>query len=650
MDEKLRKIVSITSSCFILLFLLAFLNRTGSLLLFWKEEPSGSITHDSGFGHYAFVRDENLSKLNLPFFLKEDDTYLEPDPLSVNEDITAVIKEYGGGRYQLLPNNDLYLSATDGNPEDHEYSIISPAIIRNRYLLALLVPAALTAAAALFLCVKHKDAGILKTTLRTVTAAFFLMLLIPWNRMIFPGGPLRVGQILFLPILQRNAFFIILFFLTLLASCRFSERSKTLLILSILVTAVSTFWYFVPEWDWFGRRADSAAYLQPYSASSIRTPGYPLFIESVYKLSGNAGLEELRSETEPVRDESLLNGRQTESRGLLSVVRSQKLVLAAAFLILFGVYCRYYDPAWFAFAAQIILCGGFLGTDNSYIMSECLSQAALLAACAALIVTVKKKDPFSYLTLCVLSGIGILIRPANLFLAVPILISFVLLIREKRKLPLPLTGILVFLAISAIPAVNISRHYGIFVWMPTSGYAEIGRAVEIMQPDDPEAFEDPELRDFCSVLLSEKQQAPDTDQNTYVWNIAVPAAESRGYDRITCSPLFNKISRQIFTMHFSEFTASLAGTVRTALERTRLQAGPVPFIAILLLFTLLFALRIREDSLLGMGFVLMHAAHLCISMVNQPERRYIYSTEILCLLGWLLIWINLINRPERDRE
>ena len=46
----------------------------------------------------------------------------------------------------------------------------------------------------------------------------------------------------------------------------------------------------------------------------------------------------------------------------------------------------------------------------------------------------------------------------------------------------------------------------------------------------------------------------------------------------------------------------------------------------------------------------MHAAHLCISMVNQPERRYIYSTEIICLLGWLLIWINLIKHPERDRE
>ena len=78
-----------------MLFLLAALNRTGSLILLWKEEPLGSISHDEGYGHYAFVRDPNIRSLDLPFYLKEDEQIVPLDPLSVNEDITAAIKEIG---------------------------------------------------------------------------------------------------------------------------------------------------------------------------------------------------------------------------------------------------------------------------------------------------------------------------------------------------------------------------------------------------------------------------------------------------------------------------------------------------------------------------------------------------------------------------
>ena len=641
MNGKFIKLFSGTAACFILLFLLAVLNRTGSLLLFWKEEPLGSITHDSGYGYYAFVRDENISKLGLPFFLKEDETILEQAPLSVNEDITASVKEEGAGRYQLLGNNDLYFSALNGTPEDHEYSIISPLIIRNRYLLAVLAVAALSAAAVLFLALKSKDPGPVKTIFRILTAALFLMLLLPWNRLIFPGAPVRIGPLLFKPVLQRNSVFILMLFVLLFISLRLSGKSRGLKTLSVLILLVNTCYYFVPEWNWYGQRADSAAYLQPYTASSIRTPGYPVFIESVYKIRGNEGLQDVRSVTEPVTDESLRNGINTDSRGLLGVVRAQKLVLAAAFLILFLVYARYYDPVWFAFAAQVILCGGFLGVDNSYIMTECLSQAVILLAAAVFLINVREKSRIAYLILCVLSGIGILIRPANIFMVIPILIGALFLIFGKRDLLVPAAGALIFLAVSAIPAVTIYQHYGVFVWMPSSGYVEIARAVELMQPEDVSAFDDPELREFCGDLLELKSQYPDADQNTNMWQVGVAAAEARGYDHITCSPLFSKVSRKIFTLHFREFAASLAETIKTALERTRLQWGPVPFVGFLLLFTLLFAVRFLRTrslgALTGMVFVLMHCAHLCISMVNQPERRYIYSTEILCLIGWLLI-------------
>lgn len=97
-------------------------------------------------------------------------------------------------------------------------------------------------------------------------------------------------------------------------------------------------------------------------------------------------------------------------------------------------------------------------------------------------------------------------------------------------------------------------------------------------------------------------------------------------------------------LHPREFAGSLLNTIKTGLERTRLHAGPVPFAALAAVFTVLFLIRINTDSLAGMILMLMHCAHLLISMMNQPERRYIFSTEILCLLGWLLITLAFLKK------
>ena len=283
-------------------------------------------------------------------------------------------------------------------------------------------------------------------------------------------------------------------------------------------------------------------------------------------------------------------------------------------------------------------------------MTECLSQAVLLLITAFFILIVKEKSGLFFLIVSILSAIAILIRPANIFLVILLFVSAVITLRKQRSILIPVIGCLAFLAMAAIPAVTIYRQYKIFVWMPTSGYVEIARAVDLLEPGDEDAFEDPELRDFCHELLVLKEEYPDADQNTNMWQVGIAAAEKQGYDLISCSPALGKVSRKIFMLHFSKFVSALTGTMKTALERTRLQIGPVPFIAFLLLFTLLFALRISSDSLTGMLLVLLHCSHLCLCMMNQPERRYIYSTEILCLLGWLLILVNLLNGKKKERE
>ncbi len=644
------KLISGIFLFFILLFLAALLNRTGSLFLFWKEEPLGSIEHDSGFGYYAFVRDPNIGELKLPFFLKEDETIVPRGPLSVNEDITASIKEYGRGAYQLLDNGDLYLSASDGNPKAHEYFIISPVIIRNRYLLALFVPAALSAAVILWFLLKYKETGMIKKILRGTVLALFVMLLLPWNELIFPSAPAAVAGIMIKPVLQRNVWFLIFLFAFWILCLCFREKTGVLRLLSILIILCNTVYYFVPEWNYFGVRADSGGYLQKYTASSIRTPGYPKFIEGVYKITGDTGLDELRDAAEEPVDERLLDGTVTDSRGLLNVTRAQKIILAAAFLILFAVFCFWYEPGWFVITAQVILCFGFLGVDNSYIMSECLSQAVLLLAAAALMMIFKAKKMAAFWALCILSGCGILIRPANIFLVIPIFAGCIVLIRVKHALLKLAIGGAVFAILCAIPALTIYLARGIFVWMPTSGYVEMARAVDLMEPGDESTFVEDELREFCLKVLDKKAEYPDGDQNTYMWQVAEASAEEMGYDRISCSLLFGKVSRKIIFMHFNKFLDSFSGTIQTAMERTRLKAGPVPFAGLAVLFLVLFAVRVNTDSLLGFILMLMHCAHLCLSMINQPERRYIYSTEILCLLGWTLILAGLTKTAERKNQ
>ena len=642
-----KLIFTIIAFCFIFLFLCGVLNRTGSLILTWKELPPGGISHDAGFGNFAFLPDENITRLALPVFLLEDGEMLDPGPLSVNEDRTALIKEKGGGSWQVLGNNDLYFSAASGQPEEHEYEVISPRIIRNRYLLALALPALLSAAAVIFYSLKTKNSDVLREISLWLGTAFMLLLLFPWNRAAFPGSPRQMGGFLFKPLLQRNTICILLLAILLTAAVLTNKKTTSLKWLAVLAVLLNTLWYFLPEWNYYGMRADSLGYIRKYDASSIRTPGYPLFISGVYGLSGSEGLETLRAREEPVTDEQLFHSGKTDSRGLINVTRAQKLVLGAAFLVLFAVWCRYYSPLLFLFAAQIILSGGFLGVDNSYIMTECLSQALTLLFTAMLLVVIKERLPWAYVLMCLLGGAAVLVRPANIILALPLLVCVIILFRHRRGLWFPLGGFAVFAALCAIPALIIFLQYRIFVWMPSSGYVDIARAIRIMEPGDEALFADPESHAFAVKLLEKKQELGDADQSTYTFEAALPAAEALGYDRITCSPLFSRVSRKIFLTHPGAFADSLAGEIRTALERTRLKLGPASFPILLAIFTITALLRISTESLTGLGLAALHCIHLCLSMINQPERRYIYSTEIICLIGWLLICVSVFRTLQK---
>ena len=649
---------NISRVLFVVLFcvtLLCVLNRTGSLILTWKELPIGDITHDSGNGYYAFIPDENISKLNLPIFLVEDGEVLQNPPLSVNEDRTAEIKINGGGSYTVYSNNDLYFSASDNDPESHEYSVLVPEVIRMRWLLILLfITAGLDGTLVLLERKNWKDLGRLAVYPAVMVLA---LLLIPWNTL---GVPANIAGIRFMPVFQRNVTAYVIIAAAAAALLVLRKDEKWVNVLAAVLIAVNLVYYFVPEWNYFGLRTDSFSYIEHHTASSIRTIGYPAFIEAV---NDEEDLDAIRGEFgEELYDEypeKLVDGTAVESHGLLKTVRVQKIVLAAAFLLVSAalMYAAGWAPC--LFFAELVLCGGFLGVDNSYIMSECLSQAVMLAAAACFIVFAKDKKIWEYLLGSVLAAAAVLVRPSNIILFALVLFGAVILILKKEirgRIVTVVAGIVLYFVIAAIPAAEIYAEYGRFLWMPVSSYAEMGRALSLMDENDKSLFTDEETSFYVDEVLKAKDAfAAEHDvieQNDYVWNIAVDTAEKMGYDRIECSWLFAKVSRPVIKAHFSEFVDAVKDSFLTGIAKTRLKVeGLCSYPTLILLaLGLLFWLGKDAGSILGILFVVLHNANELLSAVNQPEKRYIFHSEILFILGLMLILKDLPGIRSENRD
>ncbi len=655
MNKFLRKIIHVLFVVFFCVTTLCILNRSGSLILTWKELPINSVTHDAGYGYYAFLSDENVSALDLPVFLVEDGKPLVNEPLSVNEDRVADIKNNGGGSYTVLENNDLYFSASDNDPEQHEYAFLVPEIIRNRWLL--MIAFFLLALTVTMVFLERAD---LKELLRKTLFPAFMMLgllLIPWYAV---STPINMGGKMILPVFQRTAGTYLLLAATAVVILAQKKSNKMMNAFIFIIVAVNLFYYFVPEWNYFGLRTDSFSYLEHHTASSIRTIGYPAFIEVV---NDDADLETMRgefgAELYANYPEQLVNGTAVESHGLLKTVHLQKLFLASALVILCAVMMSV--AGWFPclLFAEWVLCGGFLGVDNSYIMSECLSQAVLLIASACFIAHVKYKSLVAYLLGSVFSAFAVLVRPSNIFF-LPLVLSgaIILLIKKenRRRCLAAFGGLLLYFIIAAIPAVEIYASYGRFLWMPVSEYAEVGRALSLMETEDKELFTDEETSVYVDEVLKAKEgfaaEHDVIEQNDYVWNIAVKTAEKMGYDRIECSWLFSKVSKPILKKHFSEFATAVKDSFMVGLSKTRLTFGsffkyPVLILTALALF---FAFAKSKTSVLGVVFILLHNLNVLLCAVNQPEKRYIYYSEILFILGFILILKDLQDKRNENRD
>lgn len=653
--------------------LLAILNKTGSFLPIWQQDELSGIQQDSGYAWFAMIPNEDVARLNLPLFLMEGAQVLSPPLLAVNQDLSRDIKELGGGRFQVLENNNLYFSTTDhADPGsvDRTWTVLTPCIIRMRFLLPLTgISLGLgLLIGILWLAAKvRRNQPVLDQFCRySVTSGLVISVLV-LILLLLPGQPLSVPEnvegdsfLLGYPVLQRNAVLLFVLAVCILFLYRAKIKHGLLYALAGVVLALNIGTYFWSEKDFYGVRMDTADYIEPYNAQSIRTPGYPRFIEDVMTLTGHSSdLDYWRSAEGRSalieREDLLLRDQAGDSRGLLQVARAQKIFLAFSFLLAIGLLCWLISP-WFAFLiAELALGMGLLGVYNSYLLSEVLSQAMLLLACGLFCYLMAKKSAASFLFLCFFSAVAFLVRPANAFIsALPLVGAIGLLIREKRKaIATVLSGLFIAGLLALIPAMVIFRATGNWIWLPNEMHVTTGHGLSLMGPEDISKQENELAKEFLQASFDRigqlKAQHGTVTQNETI-EIALAEAERLGYDPVTANVLFKQAIPPILRDHRAEMSEIIKTNLLASLDRTRLRTEWLPYGIFLGIVVILALIRWSAVSLTGLLFVFLHNAHLLISATNQPERRYIWSTEILFLLGAGIILYNLVRLPVKNKK
>ena len=290
--------------------LLGILNKTGCFILLWQKDDLSGIQHDSGYAYYVRIPNENAAKLDLPLFLIEDNVLINPPVLAVNQDLPRDIKETGKGLYELLPNNNIFFSSTDETDPTtgkHTYAVLTPTIIRVRYLLPVIAIPSLIFIILCFIWLTakiRKDRPALinikacaKDSAKTLSIFILILLMIPWKDFFNPPVIAVKNLQWVMPLIQRNIVYFLILAVCLLYLFRMKQSNKILYGLMGCILILNTGYYFMPEKDYYGVRTDSASYISAYDAHSIRTPGYPRFIEDVMTLSPNSDLDYWRSET-----------------------------------------------------------------------------------------------------------------------------------------------------------------------------------------------------------------------------------------------------------------------------------------------------------------------------------------------------------------
>lgn len=658
----LRKFLTGLIAFFALSLFLGVLNKTGKLIVLWDAEPLHQVEPNQGQSYYAPLGRPELVRFGLPVSLQVGEAILPNPILSVNEDLISTIATHGGGRYTLDPSGSLVFSIPDGSAGELEFDDVRALIPVFSFRTIYLIGLAFGFICAVFTAIVFdrrlgksipdqlcKEASYAASV---IAAALIVLTILPTDNFLRTIVPFRIfGELYVLPFLKRDAFVLGMILLAIFRTSKRFPNWKPLRITAVAGLIAGIVYAFAPTFGYLGFRVDSAEYLQPYSAASLRTPGYPDFIEGTIGAAGREGLEFWRSD-EGVQEATAMGEmvfmasdvRYGDS--LIKPIHAQKLFLIGMFLFVLVVLWKAGD-FWLAYGFGVIALGvDFLGVYNDYFMSEVLAQSLMLLAAGVFLTLIFRRRAELMIGLGIVAGLTFLVRPAGLVLGLLMLIASVALVwelRTKRMKTFLFVGMGwgVFVGLCSIPGFVILRDSGRFIWTPNANYVSIANAVQLMDSTDVIEAEDGEARTFLETCLElrVKLEGPGVQlsQNTAMWDVAVTAAESMGYARIQANVLFGKAANRILLRHATAYRDLILGRIQAGLARSRIHLGRLSALTLTAILFLLGLLRRSAFSIAGLTLIALHGSHFLLSMQNQPERRYIWSTEIFFVLGAALI-------------
>jgi hypothetical protein len=419
--------------------------------------------------------------------------------------------------------------------------------------------------------------------------------------------------------------------------------------------------HVVKFWDQALTTEDSQSYVDNFA----RPPLYPWFVH-VMKGGTAWGPEDFREPRRPIA---------APSDALLRVVRAQRVALWVCFLVavwaasLFA--CRPLAVMLF-FALQH---NGMLLPDlETSMMSEPLALAFLCLAVATFCVVAVRRSLWLLPILAATYGCLVLTRSAGVFaivfLAVAVVVAAIAHWRRKKALAAALASVgLVGLSAIIVLLGNSHARNGIWAMSPLHNWERVAFALQVADVTDLDAMPDGEMRQFLDDALRQRLALKGNvplealDLNANCWDIAYPVAlgmfAARGATADWRDPpgphlkfryvngLFGRVADVVLARHRDRYLRVVAHSffTRAAGGHTRLHWRRVSFLWLLALGFAACLIGRNICALAGATCLLAHLGNLIVmSFFELPIQRYVFFSEWVCLLGFLLAVVGCCQR------
>lgn len=394
------------------------------------------------------------------------------------------------------------------------------------------------------------------------------------------------------------------------------------------------------QWDVFRIARDSSSYLGDSEARSFRPPGYPAFIALV--TAGEPPLT-VRLAAHPLEQEV----RGAEGEPALRVVRSQKLALHAALLLVSALLMWALPPPGVVVCHLLLLHGGWLSAESDWLLSEPLAQAWMLLLVGGFALLARGSSRW-LLALPLLAGALLATRLAGVYGVVFPLVGSVLVIRRDRgRAVRPVAAAVALLAACALlPALSRRAQPaapGVSQWSTT----RICFALQLARAGDERLMPDATTRDFLARALARLplEQAKleagrgRVEQWEYLganlYHVALPVAHEMGLPPGEVEGVFLRAAWPLHRAYPGRLLGLWAESLWTATTRTtRLCSGPGTLLLLVLAAGALGRLCAPWARWVAGTAIGAHAAHLfVVCTCDMPIDRYVYATEPLALLA-----------------